>query len=219
MVQKEVSSDARIRLLHWLARRRSGSRTGLEWLKGALRRLPGRPFEVNKLWLLRLEGAPQPDPRYLRGKATVRVGTPADVSGLSQCEGKKAEVFLSRFEANDVCLVAEADNRIIGYAWYTYASSYHDSYFDFIVQVPADSMFGYDGFIIPEYRLTGAWLKIQGILGSWMTKSGKTAVLTAIEYSNRGSLATHLRFGYEPCASVWIVRMLRRTLSVERSVR
>lgn len=219
MVKNEVAGGARTKLLHWLARQRSGSRTALDWLRGALRRLPGRPVEVNKLWLLKFEGAPQPDPRYLRGPARVRFGTRADLDGLSRCEGKKTEVFLRRFDANDLCVVAEVDGEIIGYAWYTDALSYYDSFFEFTVKVPGNSVFGYDGFIVPEHRLTGVWLKIQSIVGSWMTKSGRSALVTAVEYSNRGSLATHLRFGFEPYASVWIVRILGRTLSVERSVR
>jgi hypothetical protein len=128
-------------------------------------------------------------------------------------------MFLRRFEATDFCVVAEADEKIIGYAWFSIAPVYDDLYFGFRFQIPNDSVFGYDGFIVPEYRLTGAWPKFYSFLGSWMKQVGRTAVFTAVEHSNRVSLGTHLRFGFEPYATVWVVRILSRTFSVERPVR
>lgn len=206
-------------MLHRLARQPPQSRTALDWVQGALRRLPGRPLAVHQLWLLRFNGVPQPDARHLRGPAAVRIGTPADADGMSRCEGKNAEVFLRRFETSDLCVVAEVERRIIGYAWYTVVPSYHDSHFGFSVPIPADAVFGYDGFIVPEHRLTGVWWKLQGFLGSWMKATGKAAVLSTVEHSNRGSLVTHLRFGFEPHASLWLVRILGRTFSFQRPVR
>jgi hypothetical protein len=215
----QQANNMRIKLLRSLVRRQPRTRTALEWLQGALWRLPGRPLDIHKLWLIRFEGAPQPSSKMLRGTATVRSGAPTDVDGMSLCEGKKAEVFLRRFDARDFCIVAEADGRIIGYAWFSVAPVYDDLYFGFSFQVPSDSVFGYDGFIIPEYRLTGAWLKFQSFLGLWMKQVGKSAVFAAVEHSNRVSLATHLRFGFEPYATVWVVRILSRRFSVERPVR
>jgi hypothetical protein len=138
---------------------------------------------------------------------------------MSRCEGKSIETFLRRFRAGDFCVVAELDGKIIGYAWFSVAAVYADSYFGFKCAVPDDAVFGYDGFVVPEHRLTGAWLKFQRFLGCQMKLLGKTAVLTAIEHSNRLSLATHLRFGFEPYASVLVLRILGRTFSVSSPVK
>jgi L-amino acid N-acyltransferase YncA len=144
---------------------------------------------------------------------------PADVDGMSRCEGKSADVFRRRFEAKDFSVVAESDEKIIGYAWFSVAPLYEDPYFGFVLSIPNDAVYAYDGFIVPEYRLKGAWLKFYSYLGCLMAQRGRTNVLTAVEHSNHGSLTTHLRFGFEPFGSVWVVRVLGRTFAVERPAR
>lgn len=218
MNQTEAPDDLRTSMLRSLAQQQREGRSALDWLQGVLWRVPGRPVDVHKLWLLRFEGVPCPSDRLIRGAATVRAGVQSDVEGMSRCEGKPIETFLRRFKDRDFCIVAEMDGEIVGYAWFSVALVYSDSYFGFQCAIPNDAVFGYDGFVLPEHRLTGAWLKFQRFLGCQMKLLGKNAVLTAIEHSNRLSLATHLRFGFEPYASVLVLRVLGRTFSIESPV-
>ena len=204
-----TTPEARRRaLLESMARQRPGQRTALDWLQGALWRIPGRPMRVSRLLQLRYDGVPRPSPRLLRGTAVVRAGAPADIEGMSRCEGKPAAEFAQRFAAGDACVVAEANGAIIGYEWFSTASHHDEAHFGFRIEIEDGAVYAYDGYVVPEHRLTGTWMRFQQYIGTWIEQNNRTSVITLIEISNRASLTAHLRLGFSPYCEVTVVSLL-----------
>ncbi len=172
-----------------------------------LRRVPFRPFDVGKMCFLRLEGLPNVPTSMLRGSAVVRFATQADLPRLVELQDKRS-VFVERFGEGDHCVVAIADDRIVGYEWFSDRPIHRESSWGYSIQIPGGFVYAYDAFIDPEHRNTGLWLRFKAYLGQWMAESDKRGVLTFVDYGNWASLRTHLRFGFEPSGNILAFRLI-----------
>lgn len=172
-----------------------------------LRRVPLRPIDIGKLCFLQLNSLPQVPPAMLRGHAEVRSATLDDLDALTNVQDKR-ELFRQRFAEGDGCVVALADNRIIGYEWFSENASHHETGWGYRITIPGGYVYAYDAFIDPAYRNTGVWLRFKAYLADWMAARGKRGVLTFVDYGNWPSLRTHLRFGFEPAGTVLALRVL-----------
>ena len=172
-----------------------------------MRRVPLRPIDIGKLCFLQLNGVPRVPPSMLRGSATVRFATVADIDELASLQDKK-EIFRKRFTEGDRCVVAIVDNRIVGYEWFSDSSIHHEAAWGYHITIPGGFVYAYDAYIDPAYRNTGVWLRFKAYLAEWMTACGKRGVLTFVDYGNWPSLRTHLRFGFQPTESVIALRVI-----------
>jgi len=172
-----------------------------------LRRVPLRPIDVGKLCFLRLNGLPRVPNSMLRGQAEVRFATFDDLDALTRLQNKR-ELFRQRFADGDRCVVAVADNRVIGYEWFSEGASHHETGWGYRIAIPGGYVYAYDAFVDAAYRNTGVWLRFKAHLADWMAARGKRGVLTFVDYGNWPSLRTHLRFGFEPADTVVALRVL-----------
>jgi len=176
-------------------------------LGALLELIPFRPLEINCLYLLSYEGLPPRDAALLRGPGAVRSATQQDMEGLLKCQDRPL-AFANRFRANDTCAVAEVEGRIVAHQWFCVRPSYTEERYGYEIEVPADAIYEYDVFILPEYRLAGIWFKFHCLhLRELMERLDRRRIIGMVDYGNRLSMNTHLRFGFKPFRRVFVVRL------------
>lgn len=175
--------------------------------RSAVEHLSLRRVRVGRLCLLRLEGRPVVPRTMLRGPAKVREGRVGDLEGLALLGEASREEFARRVVAGDRFAVAVVDGRIIGYEWFSTNAFQMAEPFHYRIEIPQDSVYAFNAFILPEYRLGGVWLKLKAYLAGLMQDLNRTRVLTYVEAGNRLSMNSHLRFGFKPCKKVFIINV------------
>jgi hypothetical protein len=187
-------------------------------LRAALDRVPMQPLAVTRLHVLRFDGTPQIPEDSLRGPGQIRAGRPEDIEGLVQCQDQRA-VFIERFASGDCCALSVVHSRIAGYEWFTTRPRHIVEPYGYAIEIPPGSIYAYDGYILPEYRLCGIWLGFKIHLAGLMRKLSLNRVLTYVEYGNDLSLRTHLRFGFVHFKTATVVRALGARISFESEPR
>jgi GNAT superfamily N-acetyltransferase len=188
-------------------------------LGSLLQRIPFRPLEINCLYLLEYLGLPPQHAHLLRGPAEVRTATLEDLEGLTKCQNRPL-AFLNRFRANDHCVVAVVDGRIVAYQWFCFRPFYTEERYAFELEVPPDAIYEYDVFILPEYRLAGIWFKFHCIyLKELMERLHRRRIIGMVDYGNRLAMSTHLRFGFRIFRRVFVIRLFGRSIFVGKTLR
>jgi hypothetical protein len=188
-------------------------------VRSLLRRIPFQPLDVNCLYFLEYVGIPPPHPGFLRGRAEVRTGTLADLDGLMRCQAKRL-AFLNRFKANDHCAVAVLDGRIVAYQWYCERPLYVEERYSCAVEVPPDTLYEYDIFVLPEHRLSGLWFKFHCLyLRELMRRLDRQRVIGMVDYGMRLPMNTHLRFGFTLFRRVVVIKIFGKSICVGTNVR
>jgi hypothetical protein len=187
-------------------------------LRTLLERIPFRPLDVNCLYFLEFAGVPPPHANYQRGRAEVRRATLDDLEGLTKCQNAPS-AFRRRFAANDQCAVAVLDGRIIGYQWYCARPVYLEERYSYGLKIPPDAIYEYDIFILPEHRLAGLWFKFHGVyLRELMTRLSRRTIIGMVDYGNRLSMSTHLRFGFKLVRRVLVVQIFGKSFFVTKAL-
>ena len=188
-------------------------------LGSLLRSIPFSPLDVNCLYFLEYLGVPAQNPALLRGPGTVRSGTLQDLKGLTKCQDRP-RAFLHRFQAKDHCVVAEADGQIVAYQWFCDNPFYVEERYGYRIEVPPDTIYEYDVFILPAYRLGGIWFKFHCLyLKDLMERLHRRRIVGMVDYGNRMSMSTHLRFGFRVFRRVAVVKLLGKSFFFEKSFR
>lgn len=187
-------------------------------LRAAFDRVPMQAVMVNRLHLLRLEGIPQVPEGSLRGPARIRAGRPEDIDRLVRCQDQH-DTFLERFASRDHCAVAVVNGEIVGYEWFSTQRRHLVPPFKYAIDVPPGSVYAYDAYILPKYRLCGIWLGFKSHLADLMRGLSSNRVLTYVEYGNDLSLRTHLRFGFVHFKTATVVRALGVRMAFESAPR
>ena len=188
-------------------------------VRSLLQRIPFKPLDVNCLYFLEYVGIPPEHPGALRGRAEVRRATLEDLEGLTRCQDKRLE-FLNRFQANDQCAVAVLDGRIVGYQWFCDRAVYVEERYSCPIEVPADAVYEYDIFILPEHRLAGLWFKFHCLyLSQLMRQRQRQRIIGMVDYGMRLSMNTHLRFGFTLFRRVVVIQIFGKSICVGRSIR
>jgi hypothetical protein len=123
----------------------------------------------------------------------IRLGTVADVLNLARLENKPRE-FLRRFAANDLCVVAEADGRIVGYEWAHSGGPHYEQDLDYSFRAEKRAVWCYDAYVDANCRKQGAWRRIQSGIIAFMNDSAEFKAI--VHYDNDISLKAHLRYGF-----------------------
>jgi len=188
-------------------------------VRTVLDRVPFRPLDVNCLYFLEFDGVPAPHANLLRGRAEVRTASVDDLDGLTKCQNVR-RAFLNRFAAHDRCAVAVLDGRIIGYQWYCDRPVYFEERYSYAIEIASDAIYAYDIFILPEYRLAGLRFRFHCLyLRELMQKLGRQKIIGMVDYGNRLSMNTHLRFGFRLVRRVIVAKVLGRSLVLNESAR
>jgi GNAT superfamily N-acetyltransferase len=201
------------------ARLRGGSM--LVMARRLLQHVPGVPFDINRLYFLEYRGLPPERSSRFTGQTglEVRGASREDFARLNENDEVRRS-FLRRLDSNDQCVLALAQGRIVGYQWFCGHPEHMEERYSLRIEVPTGSVYTYDAFILPEFRLTGIWVKFQSLyLRDLMRKLGKNRIITMVDRGNQLSLATHLRFGYRPYHKVFVLRLFGKSLFLERQIR
>ncbi|HYX69843.1 MAG TPA: hypothetical protein VE825_11965 [Terriglobales bacterium] len=190
-------------------------------MRRLLQRVPLAPLDINRLCFLEYLGIPSSQGAWPgnRNGTSVRDATLEDLEGIAGCQDTP-QAFLKRFRAHDYCAVALAGDRIVGYQWFCEHPCHIEERYAYKITVPSDTIYTYDAFILPEYRLTGIWVKFQVCyLRQLMQRLRKKRILTMVDHGNRLSMGTHLRFGYRPLRSVLVTKVFGKSFFPQGPVR
>jgi hypothetical protein len=188
-------------------------------LRSVLERIPFRLLEINCLYFLEYGSVPPQHANFLRGRVEIRRATLEDLDDLTKCKPIR-RAFLKRFKANDACAVAVLDGRIIGYQWFCVKPVYVEERYAYQIEVPPDTIYTYDIFILPEHRLAGIWFKFHCLyLRELMQRLHRQKIIGMVDYGNRLAMSTHLRFGFKLFRSVFVIKVFGKSFFVTRTLR
>jgi len=180
-------------------------------LREVLQRIPFKPLDINGLYFMEYADIPPADANFQRGRANVRDATLRDLEGLVACQNTR-DAFVKRFRSNDYCVVAVCGDRVVGYEWFCDKACYVEERYSLEIPIPSAAIYAYDGFILPEHRVGGIWVKFQSVyLRELMQRLHKQKVVTMIDYGNRLSMKTHLRFGFKLVSRVFVIKIFGKS--------
>ena len=184
-------------------------------LERALRKVPFNPVEVEWLYVLKHTGVLTGSPS--RGPGYIREAKLDDACEMAQL-GSKLELFEQRFEEKEHAAVAVVDGKIVAYSWFSEKPFHFEDHHQYNLPIPPDSIYGYDLYIHPKYRMSGLWVKFMIYLADLMKKSGRVSIITMVEYGNFISMNTHIRFGFTPLRVVRIIKVLGSRMYMEKNI-
>lgn len=201
--------------MHRLATRlRRGRALGL--LNRLIEHVPLHAIALSQFHILEAIGGPQV--AYVRGVGEVRAGTPEDVAGMGQLEGKPARKFQVRFERGDRCLVATSAGEVVAYEWFSAHRPFVEEITSYPIKVPDDAIFAYDCYVHREYRARGTFIRLKANAHDVMRSCNAARLQTAVYSGNESSLSAHLRLGFRPLYSVRTLTVLGHRYFVEREI-
>ena len=163
-------------------------------LKAGIDRLSFGFIKINLMYFLKYENIPEfKETRYYY---QLRWADENDLKSLTECLPKN-EIYINRFKRGDHCVVIEDhQKKIIGYEWFTINPTHLELITGYNVVVPNNSIFAYDAYIIPEYRIRGIWVAFKKKSVDLMRKYNRINIITFVFSGNKLSLNTHFRFGF-----------------------
>ncbi len=173
-----------------------------------------RSLQISRSFFLLYNGIPTV--KNLRGPGEVRKGTSADIDGLAALENKR-DIFSRRFSTKEHCMVAVINGEIVGYEWFTDKPYHLEERYSYRINIPADSIYAYDAYILTRYRMCGFWLKFKGHMAGSMKDLRRYRIITMIDYENSLSMNTHLRFGFTPFKRIFVIRILGKSFFRENN--
>lgn len=186
-------------------------------LQTILGKLPFGFVDVSQFYLVQFRNTPQQRSFPSRGRGFVREARPEDAYEMGQFENKH-EIFLRRFAAKEHCAVAIVDEKIVAYEWFSDKPFHIEERHLYKIDIPPNAFYAYDAHILPEYRMSGIWLKLKLYSFDLMGKLGRDTVISFINQENRLSMNTHLRFGFVPFRRVYGARFFRKAIFREIAI-
>ena len=148
----------------------------------------------------------------------VRAGTLADVPGMSECRNFP-ERLPERFAAQEHCVVATIGNRVVGYQWFCDKASRIEERYGYTVNIPSDAIYGYDAFVLPEYRRARVWKSFHTLyLGNLLTQLRRRRVIVMVDEGNSVSMSAHLRVGYRLYGKIYVAKLFGKSVCVSQAV-
>lgn len=173
-------------------------------LQSALHKVPFTPVSIHRFYLLECKDMTQMNHLPVRGPGYIREAELKDVDEMGELENKH-ELLRKRLLENDYGAVAIVNGKIVAYSWFSDKAVHLEARYRYKIPIPSDSMYGYDLYIHPKYRMTGLWIKFMMYWDDLMRKRSRTTLISMIDYENRVSMNTHVRFGFRPFKDVYVV--------------
>jgi len=186
------------------------------FLQSILQKIPLQPVKLYCFIFLEFKGE-KPRINY-KNRFEVREIKSDDLKSMSALERKNISIFLKRLEMGSYCIVGVNNSSIIGYMWFTDKNSYTEERTGFKILIPKDSIYSYDAFILPKYRLKGLWVSFQMYMLYRMGELSRSRIITFVDYGNNISLRSHLRFGYLPFKKIFILRVFGKSIFFEKKI-
>ncbi len=173
--------------------------------------------DVSQFYLVQFRHTPQQRNLPPRGRGHVRAARPEDAYEMGQFENKH-EIFLRRFAAKEHGVVAIVDGKIVAYEWLSAKPFHVEERHLYTINIPSNAFYAYDAYILPEYRMSGLWLKLKLYSFDLMGNLGRDTVISFVNQENRLSMNTHLRFGFVPFRMVYGARFFRKAIFREIAI-
>ena len=186
-------------------------------LQTILGKLPFGFVDVSQFYLVQFRNTHQQRSFPPRGRGFVREARPEDAYEMGQFEDKH-EIFLRRFAEQEHAAVAIVDGKIVAYEWLSDKPFHIEERHLYKINIPPNAFYAYDAHILPEYRMSGLWLKLKLYAFELMGKLGRDTVISFINQENRLSMNTHLRFGFVPFRKVYGARFFRKAIFREIAI-
>jgi hypothetical protein len=186
----------------------------LVFLQKALRRIPFAPFDVNCLHCLEYSPDHSGDSGLPAQDIEVREGTALDIERMAECRNFP-ERLPERFASKEHCVVATMRDNVIGYQWFCDKPSRIEERYGYRVEIPSDSLYGYDAFVRPDYRRAKVWTRFHvTYLKDLLVRLQRHRVIVMVDQGNDVSISAHLRLGYGLYCKVYVLKLFRKSLCI-----
>lgn len=195
-------------------------RTGsvLVLLQRLLRRIPFSPLDVNCLHCLEYLADSYDRSSFADQGILIRAGTPADLPQMSECRNFP-ESLPERFAEQEHCVIAMLGERVIAYQWFCDKPSRIEERYGYTVEIPSDSVYGYDAFVLPEYRRARVWKSFHTLyLRDLLARLRRRRVIVMVDQVNSVSMSAHLRMGYRLYRKVYVAKLFGKTVWIIKAV-
>jgi hypothetical protein len=148
----------------------------------------------------------------------VRDASEGDVEGMAEC-GNFPESLPERFAAHEHSVVGISGRKVIGYQWFCDKPFRIEERYGYVVEIPSDAVYGYDAFVLPNYRRAGVWRRFHvQYLKSLLGKLRRSRVIVMVDQNNSVSMLAHLRVGYRLYRKIYIFFAFGKCLCVKKDV-
>lgn len=125
----------------------------------------------------------------------IRPALEADIKLIS-CFEDKEQVFLKRIRSGEFCIMAQINNVVVGYEWFTVTGVHIEERFNISLDIPEKALYAYDAFTNPDYRRKGVWKCIIQNSLAIMNRYQKSSIVSYIDYGNIVSESAHQKLGF-----------------------
>jgi hypothetical protein len=188
----------------------------LVMLQKVFRRLPFAAFDVNCLHCLEFEMPGAGQCTFSNAQLEIREGTFLDLDRMALCQNFPDRLS-ERFEAHEHCVIAAIGTKVIGYQWFCDKPTRIEERYGYPVEIPADALYGYDAFVLPQYRRMKVWTAFHtAYLNALLARLHRRRVIVMVDQSNVVSMRAHLRLGYKLFRKVYVLKFFGKVFWVTR---
>lgn len=137
----------------------------------------------------------------------VRAVTPADDERLQKMAPRSDE-YAARRAGGSVGLIADDGGRAAGMIWLKQTAVHFEQDVEFPVTLPPHSIWQYDLYVDPAYRLRGVWILLEEALTAYAAARGVTDLFGLTKALNKPSVNAHLRYDYDIVEEIITLRLL-----------
>ena len=148
---------------------------------------------------------------------SVRTAGLDDLQHLERLHARGLD-YPAKMGAGELCVLAMAGEQPAAMAWFDVQSTHSSPANDFVFPVGDDGCWSYWVEVHPDFRLRGALVRLWEGSVSILQERGLRHVYSAIEESNRASMNSHGRLGFERICRYTVTRVFGRTRYVVEGV-
>jgi hypothetical protein len=187
-------------------------------LQKVLRRIPFAPLDVNCLHCLEYLADGGNSGESANPSIVIRAGTPLDIPRMSECRNFP-ERLPERFAAQEHCVVAMIGDDVVAYQWFCDKTSRIEERYGYRVEIPPDSIYGYDAFVRPQYRRAKIWTHFHSFyLKDILARLGRRKVIVMVDQGNSVSMRAHSRVGYRLYRKIYVAKLLGKSVWISKAV-
>lgn len=146
--------------------------------------------------------------------AEIKKGSINDIEKLVRCQNKR-DIFLRRFKSGEHCLLAIVNGQVVGYEWFCVGPKHIEERYGYEIAIPADVMYAYDAYVLPDYRNRGIWSQLLFACSELMNENNKKSIMSFVDYGNDVSFNVHKSFGFSQVKSIFFINILGLKFAVK----
>lgn len=186
-------------------------------LKRILARVGWLPVNLNIYYFFKYAGMPDSILEH-RFRGTVRWANANDVSLIANSYGRdRIDELRRRLNESERCILAiNRLGEVAGFGWVTEKNEHWESSSKCIFKIPEGTIYTYNWYIEPQYRLTGLWVGMMNFLFESGIYDADHGLMAYIAHKNFPSIRAHIRFGFELYHRKVILTVGSRAISFDK---